>query len=162
MTSPTSLPDFSAPTPSRLDQVMAVLTQLGVNPEIDSEGDVSIRVNDQQLYVRVSDDGPGIVRVFGQWQILDDISADPGVRFGAAHHVTATHALVKVNIFNDTLAVAVDNLAPEGARFDVLLSNSIDAVLSGVSTWHRLIVESSAPTTGDGDAPAEGSPGSGQ
>ncbi len=119
------------------------LTQLGLDYTTDNDADLAISVNDQQLYVRVSDDGPGLLRVFGQWQIQADLNPDQGVRFGAAHHVTTTHVLAKVSILEETtLAVAVDNIVPEGARYDVLIPASVEAVLAAVGAWHQLIVDS--------------------
>lgn len=162
MTSPTSLPSFGSPVPpSRLEQVQQVLTALEVNPVLDDDGDLQITVNDAQLYVRVSDDGPGLLRVFGQWQIAPDMPADLSLRHGAAAHVTASHALVKVNIFEEALVVATDQIVPEPTRYDVVVPASIDAVLSAVGMWHQIVVENGQAAAegsegaADGDTPAE-------
>lgn len=158
MTSPTSLPNFDLPAPSRRQLVQQTLTQLGLEYVEDKDHDLAISVNDQQLYVRVSDEGPGIVRVFGQWQIQDDLNPDLGMRFGAAHHITTTHVLAKVSILEQTLAVAVDNIAPEGARYDILISGSIEAVLAAVGAWHRLMVEGAAAAEAADGEQGEGQP----
>ncbi len=141
MTSPTSLPSFAAPTPpSRRQLTKSALAAIGVEAEQDDDGDLLFVVQDHKLYARTSDEGPGLLRVFGQWQI-DENLGDEGLRYGAAHHVTATHALVKVNVLESTLVVAADSLVPDGSRYDVLVPASIDAVLSAVDLWHRLVAE---------------------
>lgn len=158
MTTPTSLPSFSAPLPSRQELATATLTEMGLEPTADGDGDLQIIVNGQQLLVRVSDDGPGLLRVFGSWRIADDLPGEDVDRYGAAHQVTATHALVKVNVVKYAdqidepghLMVAVDQMVPEGSRYDVLLPEAINAVLSGVGNWHHLLMEH----TQQGDGPA--------
>lgn len=160
MTTPTSLPNFNAPQLDRRGLVTAALTNMGVQPTPDDDGDLQIVVNDQQLYVRVTDDGPGLLRVFGQWRIMADLPGDDSVKFGVAQQVTATHALVKVNVFKvldqpeepGHLVVAIDQLVPEGTRYDIVLPALIDAVLSGVGTWHNLLIEHTGG--GSGAAPA--------
>lgn len=142
MTSPTSIPSFGDPTPpARIDLVRETLQSMDLEPTLDQDGDLKVAVQDQQIYLRASDDGPGLLRVFGQWQIVPGLADDPNLRFGAAHHVTATHALVKLHIMDDTLVVAVDNLVPEGSRYAVIVPAAIEALLSAVGMWHSLIAE---------------------
>lgn len=167
MTSPTSLPSFDPPpAASRHTQVLATLKAVGLDATVDADNDIQVNVTGQQLYLRTTDEGPGLLRVFGQWQIMDDVPAEAGVRLAAAHQVTASHALVKVNVFDDTLVVAVDSITPDGAAYNVLVPASIDAVLSAVALWHQLLTSSpdgaSVPgaVLGAGQAGADGQTGS--
>lgn len=140
MSSPTDLPTIPYIEPGVRDRVCSVLDGMGLTHTDESDGDIGFEVNGQRLYARTRDDGPGMVRVFGQWQIMDNLPGEPALRYAAAHQTTATHALVKVSVLADTLLVAVDAVCPPGSRVDVIVSTSIEAVLSAVTVWHRIIV----------------------
>lgn len=124
---------------------------MGLAPTQDDDGDWEVRINDQKLFVRISDDGPGLVRVFGQWRVMADLVAPIERKREAAHEVTAAHALVKVNFFavpDDAahpghLIVVLDQIAPVGTRYDLVLPPALDAVLSGARAWHHLLTEHS-------------------
>ena len=78
MTDPTSLPNFPPPPnehPLR-GRVLDVLVDLGLQPNLDNDGDVAFTVNEQQLFVRCTEGEVEIMRVFGQWQIQDDLLGD--------------------------------------------------------------------------------------
>ena len=115
MTDPTALPNFGQPTPaaggdgasaSLTDKVVGVLNGFGFNPQIDSDGDVMYTVEDQNLFVRVMEGEIDLVRLFGQWQITDDITSDLAKRLNAANDVTLSLNIVKVGIARDMVVVS--------------------------------------------------------
>ena len=89
MTDPTALPNFGQPAPapgtgagdtsgaaSLTDNIVGILGGFGFNPQIDSDGDIMYSVEDQNLFVRVMEGEIALIRLFGQWQITDDITSD--------------------------------------------------------------------------------------
>lgn len=67
-------------------------------------------------------------------------SGETADRLAAAHLTTASHVLVKVSVQNSTLLVAVDTLTPPGSRLDLIVPAAVQAVLSAVTMWHRVVV----------------------
>ena len=100
MSDPTSLPNFPPPAsehPLR-GRVLDILLDEGFQPDIDSDGDVAFKVQGQQLFVRCLEGDFTIMRVFGQWQIGDDVPQDlltqlPGLQRpdAAAQHRQGRH-----------------------------------------------------------------------
>src|SRR5579875_770189 len=103
MTDPTSLPNFAPPNSapsapaggSQLQQrVLDALQSEGFRPEVDADGDVSYKVEGQQLFVRCVDGEPAMMRVFGQWQITDDLPQDITKQLLAANDVSLSLNIV--------------------------------------------------------------------
>lgn len=75
MTDPASLPNFPPPAdehPLR-GRVLDVLQDLEVQPDIDADGDVTFTVNDQNLFIRCHEGELQIMRIFGQWQLPEQL-----------------------------------------------------------------------------------------
>ena len=143
MTDPTSLPSFPPPPdehPLR-GRVLDALLDEGMQPSIDEDGDVALRVQDQMLFVRCLETEPPMMRVFGQWLLEDSIGGDELTRLRAANAVTGALNLVKVTVHADRLAVAVDLVASEGTPLRPLLSATLEAVLGSVRTWHQTVTQ---------------------
>lgn len=141
MTDPTSLPSFPPPegeSPLR-GRVLDALLDEGHQPSIDEDGDVAVRVQEQMLFVRCLDTVPPMMRVFGQWLLDETVEGDELVRLRAANAVTGALNLVKVTVYEDRLAVAVDLVVGDGMDLPSLLTATLDAVLGSVRTWHATV-----------------------
>ncbi|WP_174878650.1 hypothetical protein [Metallococcus carri] len=172
MTDPTSLPNFSpqgggqpsgpnsngAPgaTPVR-DQVVAVLQQDGFRPEIDVDDDVSYRVEGNQLFARVVESQeagqPAVIRIFGQWQISDELPQDVQVHLLAANDVTLSLNIIKCGIANGNLVVMGEHLINDGSDLPMLVQSTTGMVLHAVGLWHQSVT-SGGPHAATAD-PAE-------
>lgn len=148
MSSPTDLPfGLGAPTPAapsttRLhDQVSALLGEYGLEFTIDDEGDYTFEIDEQQLYIKVNEEEPGFVRVFGQWRMVDGLPGGPLEWFDTAARVSMEVPLVKVIVVPDGLIVACDAASPPDDRLDVVLRLCIENVLHGVNFWHQYLFE---------------------
>jgi len=138
MTDPASLPSFPPPGdehPLR-GRVLDAFLDEGLAPNVDEDGDVEVRVNDQRLFVRCADEPLPMMRVFGQWRIGDSVPSDELVRLRAANHVTARLNLIKASVHEDVLLVAVDLVSPPEQGLRQLLSGAVQGVLQAVKTWH--------------------------
>ncbi|MEO8517854.1 MAG: hypothetical protein ABI438_01650 [Dermatophilaceae bacterium] len=149
MTDPTSLPNFPPPPgehPLR-GRVLDALIDEGFEPNIDDDGDVAFTMQDQQLFVRCMEGDFTVMRVFGQWQIGDDIPQDALTQLMACNELTLSLNVVKTGIANETLVVTGEHVI--GAETDVkaLLMVTTQLVLSAVHMWHETIMGRS---TGDG------------
>ena len=143
VTDPTSLPSFPPPEdehPLR-GRVLDALLDEGYRPDVDEDGDVAVRVQGQQLFVRCMDTVPPLMRVFGQWMIGDDVPGDELLRLQAANAVTGTLNLVKATVFDDRLVIAVDLVVADSLNLRSLLVATLDAVLGSVQTWHSTVLE---------------------
>ena len=141
MTDPTSLPSFpppEGPAPLR-GRVLDALIDEGLQPEIDEDGDVAVRVQEQMTFVRCLDTEPPMMRVFGQWLLDETVAGDELTRLRAANAVTGALNLVKVTVHDDRLAVAVDLVVADGMDLRGLLTATLDAVLGSVRTWHGTV-----------------------
>jgi hypothetical protein len=141
---PTALPAFAAPGPAQgplRDRVVVALTEQGYEPTVDDDGDVSVVVQGQQVFVRCMDTVPELMRVFGQWLIGDEVPGDVLVRLSAANAVTAALNLVKVTVHQDRLVVAVDLVVSEALALRALLAATLDASVSAVQTWHATVLD---------------------
>ncbi|HEX7463004.1 MAG TPA: hypothetical protein VF317_12615 [Dermatophilaceae bacterium] len=149
MTDPTSLPNFPPPPgehPLR-GRVLDALIDEGFEPNIDEDGDVAFTMQDQQLFVRCTEGDFTIMRVFGQWQIGDDVPQDALTQLRACNELTLSLNVVKTGIANETLVVTGEHVI--GADTDVkgLLVVTTQLVLSAVHMWHETIM---GRTLGDG------------
>lgn len=143
MTDPTSLPSFPPPPdehPLR-GRVLDALLDEGLQPSIDEDGDVAIRVQDQMVFVRCLETSPPMMRVFGQWLLDDSLVGDELTRLRAANAVTGGLNLVKVTVHADRLAVAVDLIVGDGMDLPPLLTATLEAVLGSVRTWHQTVTK---------------------
>jgi hypothetical protein len=154
MTDPTSLPNFPPPPdehPLR-GRVLDALIDQGLNPDIDSDGDVAFTVQDQQLFVRCTEGDFQIMRVFGQWAISDAVPADPMLRLQVCNDLTLQLNIVKAGIANGTLVVTGEHVVTPQTDVNALVAVTTQLVLAGVQMWHERIM-------GGGH---DGGPGSGQ
>jgi hypothetical protein len=158
MTDPTSLPNFPPPPdehPLR-GRVLDVLVDLGLAPNLDNDGDVAFTVNEQQLFVRCSEGEVEIMRVFGQWQIQDDLLGDRLLLHETCNELNLNMNCVKTGVAGSTLVVIGEHLATPGADLNTMLQVSIQENLSGVHIWHQRVL--GLDPTAEGDAPAGGTP----
>lgn len=149
MTDPTSLPNFPPPAdehPVR-GRVLDALVDLGVAPNIDSDGDVAFTVNEQQLFVRCTEGDVQIMRVFGQWQIQDDLLGDRVKLFETCNELNLNLNCLKSGIAGTTLVVTGEHVVTPGSDVPALLQVSIQVILSGVHIWHQR-VQGIDPSTG--------------
>lgn len=162
MTDPTALPNFGQPTPaaggdgasaSLTDKVVGVLNGFGFNPQIDSDGDVMYTVEDQNLFVRVMEGEIDLVRLFGQWQITDDITSDLTKRLNAANDVTLSLNIVKVGIARDMVVVSGEHLVTPDLDLQMVLPSTTQMILQATQLWHQS-VNSDGPHAAEGGVPA--------
>jgi hypothetical protein len=156
MTDPTSLPNFPPPPdehPLR-GRVLDVLVDLGLQPNLDNDGDVAFTVNDQQLFVRCSEGEVEIMRVFGQWQIQEELLGDRLHLHETCNELNLNMNCVKTGVAGSTLVVIGEHLATPGADINTMLQVSIQVILSGVRIWHQRVL--GLDPSADGDAPAGG------
>ncbi len=152
MTDPTSLPNFP-PSPDEhplRGRVLDALLDIGLGPDIDSDGDVAFQANDQQLFVRCAEGDFQIMRLFGQWQIAEEITADPAHLLQTCNEVNLSLNCVKTGIVNNTLVVTGEHLVTAGSDVRQLVEVTTQIVLSTVQIWHERVV-------GGGAGDAEGS-----
>ncbi len=142
MSDPTSLPNFPPPPSERplRGRVLDALIDEGFKPNLDDDGDVAFKVQDQQLFVRCMEGDFTIMRVFGQWQIGTDVPQDPLTQLMACNELTLRLNVVKAGIANQTLVVTGEHVI--GADTDVkgLLAVTTQLVLSAVHMWHETIM----------------------
>ena len=142
MTDPTSLPNFPPPPdehPLR-GRVLDVLVDLGLQPNLDTDGDVAFTVNDQQLFVRCSEGEVEIMRVFGQWQIQEDLLADRLHLHETCNELNLNMNCVKTGVAGSTLVVIGEHLVAPGADLSTMLAGAIQVILSGVHIWHQRVL----------------------
>jgi len=159
VTDPTSLPSMSGlypEAPSDLldvaadlrDRVLAAFTEEGFRPEIDEDGDVAVRIQGQQLFVRCLDTIPPLMRVFGQWMIGEDVPGDELVRLRATNSVVGALNLIKATVVENRLVVAVDLVVNDATDLRPLLSATVEAVMGSVQMWHATVLEYHHAATG--------------
>jgi hypothetical protein len=137
------LPNFPPPDdehPLR-GRVLDALMDEGFRPDVDEDGDVAVRVQGQQLFVRCMDTAPPLMRVFGQWMIGDDVPGGEIMRLRASNAVTGALNLVKATVIDDRLVIAVDLVVADSLELRSLLTATMDAVLGSVQTWHATVLE---------------------
>ncbi|WP_246136485.1 hypothetical protein [Leekyejoonella antrihumi] len=153
MTDPTSLPNFPPPAdehPLR-GRVLDALQDDGYRPDLDADGDVGFKVEGQQLFVRCMEGEPAMMRVFGQWQITDEIPKDLTKQLLAANDVTLSLNIIKAGIANGTLVVTGEHLVAQHDDLTGLLQSTTQMVLQAVQLWHQAV-------TGDGPHAANSAP----
>lgn len=161
MTDPTSLPSFPPPGdehPLR-GRILDALIDEGFRPDLDKDGDVKVKVQGQQLFVRSVDakaakGQPAVMRVFGQWQIGTTVPEDELTRLRAANQLTARLNIVKVTVHDNLLLVAAEYLVFEGADLRRLLLSTFQGLLGAVQLWHKNA--GGTPTGAGGEAPPTG------
>lgn len=167
MTDPTAIPNFnpqpatspqqpqqSAPAGTVLrDRVVATLNDSGLLAEVDQDGDIAYKVDDQQLFVRTVEGEPGLMRVFGQWSITEDLPQDLTKQLLAANDVTLSLSIIKTAIANHTLVVTGEHLVGPASDLRMLLETTTQMVLQAVQFWHQAVT-SEGPHAADTD-PAE-------
>ena len=142
MTDPTSLPNFPPPAsdhPLR-GRVLDALIDEGFEPNIDQDGDVAFTVQDQQLFVRCMEGDFTIMRVFGQWQVGDDVPQDELSQLQACNELTLRLNVVKAGIANGTLVVTGEHVVAPETDVKGLLVVTTQLVLSAVHLWHETIM----------------------
>lgn len=151
MTDPTSLPNFPPPAgehPLR-GRVLDALIDQGIQPDIDSDGDVAFTVQDQQLFVRCTEGDLPIMRVFGQWALADPVPSDPLQQLSACNDINLNLNLVKTGLANGTLVVTGEHVATPEADVSALMQVTIQIVLAGVQMWHERILGIESGAEGD-------------
>ncbi|HYN28891.1 MAG TPA: hypothetical protein VES95_03335 [Dermatophilaceae bacterium] len=168
MTDPTSLPNFPPPPdehPLR-GRVLDALIDAGLQPDLDADGDVAFTANDQKLYVRCTEGELEVMRVFGQWQLPEELGGDVGRALETCNVLNLSLNCVKTGVANGTLVVTAEHLVTPGADVSMLVTVSVQIVLSAVHHWHQRALgleegaEGSAGGAGAGDGEA-GPPPSG-
>ena len=146
MTDPTSLPDFPPPSDQRplRGRVLDVLLDEGYRPDIDDDGDVAVKVQGQQLYVRCTEGEITVLRVFGQWR-LEDVDADELSMLRACNSVSSRLSVAKTTLGDRILVVSADHLVTSATPLQLVVTSSLELVLSAVNLWH----ESLRDITGD-------------
>jgi hypothetical protein len=142
MTDPTSLPNFP-PTPNEhplRGRVLDALIDEGFEPNIDPDGDVAFTVQEQQLFVRCMEGDFTIMRVFGQWQVGEDVPQDLLSQLQACNELTLRLNVVKAGIANGTLVVTGEHVIAPETNIRALLVVTTQLVLSAVHLWHETIL----------------------
>ncbi|GGB15874.1 hypothetical protein GCM10011492_01990 [Flexivirga endophytica] len=163
MTDPTSLPNFSPPAPASSapagggqlqERVMAALQEEGFRPELDADGDVSYKVEGQQLFVRCVDGEPAMMRVFGQWQITDDLPQDITKQLLAANDVSLSLNIVKTGLANGNLIVTGEHLVSAAEDVKTLVQSTTQMVLTAVQLWHQAVTSDGPHAANSSEPPA--------
>lgn len=129
----------TGPTGSLRDQVVAALTSDGLIAEVDQDGDVAYKVDGQQLFVRVMEGEVTILRIFGQWQIGEDVPNDELAQLRACNELTVRLSVVKSALAGGTLLVTAEQVVLPGTDVHPFLPMLTQAVLAGVQGWHQLV-----------------------
>lgn len=121
-------------------RVLDALQGEGFRPEVDADGDVSFKVEGQQLFVHCAEGEVPVLRVFGQWQIGEDLPTDELTRLTKANDLSLRLNIVKVGINNGTLVVTAEHIAGPEADVRMLLQISTQLVLTAVQFWHQMML----------------------
>src|SRR5690606_1035432 len=136
MSDPTALPNFPPPSdehPLR-GLVLDALQDLGLEPNVDAEGDVAFKANDQQMFVRCIENDVRIMRVFGQWKIADPVPQDKVMQLSVCNDINLSMTMVKAGIGNDALVVTSEHLVVNDESVKQLLGVSVQITLATVQT----------------------------
>lgn len=150
MTDPTALPNlpgFGSPQPAAAtpeesqeplrDRALAAVQALGLEASIDQDGDVTCVVQDQQIFIRCSDEDAEIVRVFGQWHLAPPVPEGRLQRLEVCNDLNAAFNVVKAALADETLLITSEHMIPRGADLQSLFSVAIPLVLHAVGLWHQ-------------------------
>ena len=149
MTDPSSLPNFPPPPdehPLR-GRVLDVLQDLGLEPNLDGDGDVAFTANEQTLFVRCTEGEVEILRLFGQWQIQEELLGGRLKLHETCNEVNLHMNHVKTGLAGTTLVVTGEHVVTPGAELSTLVQISVQVVLSAVHLWHQRVIGID-PTTG--------------
>lgn len=141
MSDPTALPNFPPPAdehPLR-GLVLDALQDQGLGPDIDKDGDVAFKVQDQQMFVRCTEGDFQIMRVFGQWQLAEPVPDDRAAQLGTCNELNLNLNLVKTALANGTLVVTSEHLVTSREAVPAMVQMSIQIVLATVQMWHQKI-----------------------
>ena len=142
MTDPTALPNVpppAAPGNAVRDRVVEALRTDGLIAEVDQDGDVAYKVDGQQLFVRVVEGDVTILRVFGQWQIGEDVPSDELAQLRACNELAVRLSVVKAALAGGTLLVTAEQVLLPGTDAHPFLPMLTQAVLAGVQGWHQIV-----------------------
>lgn len=144
MTDPTSLPDFPPPPNERplRGRVLDALLDEGYRPDIDDDGDVAVKVQGQQLYVRCVEGDVTILRIFGQWRLGDAVSTDELARLRACNSVTGRLSVAKTTLTDDVLVASAEHVVTPGTPLALVVNSSLELVLTAVNMWHEALGQS--------------------
>lgn len=143
MSDPTALPNFPPPPdehPLR-GLVLDALQDLGLEPNVDAEGDVAFKANEQQLFVRCLENEVRIMRVFGQWKVADPVPQDKIMQLSVCNDINLSMTMVKAGIGNDALVVTSEHIVTSDAAVKQLLGVSVQITLATVQAWHERIIK---------------------
>lgn len=138
MTDPTSLPDFP-PSPDEhplRGRVLDALLDEGYRPDIDPDGDVAVKVQGQQLYVRCTEGAITVLRVFGQWRLGDAVPGDELSLLRACNEVSARLSVVKLTLGEGILVASADHVVTAGTPLREVVTSSLELLLTAVGMWH--------------------------
>ncbi|MDQ2851467.1 hypothetical protein V3G39_07055 [Dermatophilaceae bacterium Sec6.4] len=142
MTDPTSMPNFPPPAdehPLR-GRVLDVLQDMQAQPDLDTDGDVTYSVQEQQLFARCTEGDVSLLRIFGQWQITDDMPTDITKQLLACNDVTLSLNIIKTGIANGTLVVSGEHLVQDGDNLEMMVASTTQMVLQAVQLWHQTVL----------------------
>lgn len=137
------MPDFPPPPsehPLR-GRVLDVLMDEGYRPDIDDDGDVAVKVQGQQLYLRATEGDVTILRVFGQWRLGDAVAHDELARLRACNSVTQRLSVAKTTIADDILVASAEHVVTPGTALAQIVGTSLELVLTAVNLWHEALAE---------------------
>jgi hypothetical protein len=129
------------------DRVLAALRLEAVPAEVDDDGDVGLRVEDQMIFIRCIESSPPMARVFGQW-VLDGAVVPELTWLRAANAVTGAVNLIKASVHGDRLVVAIDLVVAPGLALGPVLLAAVQAVLDGARTWQETVEQLEQHGTG--------------
>lgn len=143
MTDPTSLPNFPPPPeehPLR-GRVLDALQDLKLQPDLDKDGDVKFTAQEQQLFARSLTGGQvDILRVYGQWQVADNVPGDLLTRLNGCNDITLGVNLVKAGIAAGNLVLSVEQVIAPQENPKPKLQIAVSMILQAVQLWHRNVV----------------------
>ncbi len=146
------------------DRVVAALKELDLTPDVDQDGDVAFVFQDQQMFIRATEEDAEIVRVFGQWRLVAPVPEDRLERLEVCNDVNVAFNVVKTALADETLLVTSEHLLPQGADLRGLFSITIPLVLHAVGLWHQRALGEAGPdmplADDSGPQPLSGQPGS--
>lgn len=143
MTDPTSLPDFPPPPdehPLR-GRVLDVLIDEGYRPDLDPDGDIAVRVQGQQLYLRCAEGDLTILRVFGQWRLGEGVVDDELALLQACNSVTGRLSVAKTTLADGVLIASAEHVVTPATALSMIVLTSLELVLTAVTLWHEALGE---------------------
>jgi hypothetical protein len=157
MTDPSSLPDFPPPAdehPLR-GRVLDVLLDEGYRPDIDSDGDVAVKVQGQLLFLRCAEGPVSILRIFGQWRLGDAVTTDLTARLQACNAVSSRLTVAKTTLADDILVVSAEHVVTADTPLRQIIPMSLDLVLTAVNLWHDALGEITGTAGQQGGEPSD-------